>query len=227
MEDLLHSSLRWKYLISLVAQDYPLYNNRGIVQGLKSLNGRNNIESYPMPEKFAYRANSVWTLEKRVGKGTEHEGYAMTHTGMRKTPPPHNITIMKGWNHVGVTREFVKFVLYNNTAIDFYKWLHDIYIPDEVFFSSLQRHPGSPGGYHGNESPEWIMRAFHWVADGDDHECYGTWTRENCWLSSRDLRWVLSPKNSRKLFTQKIPFDYEENLVGCLSIAVKERKYPS
>ena len=49
MEDLLDSSVPWKYLITLVAQDFPLYDNKGIVQGLKQLNGLNNIESYVMP----------------------------------------------------------------------------------------------------------------------------------------------------------------------------------
>jgi len=35
MEDLIHSDVPWKYLITLVAQDYPLYDNKGIVEGLK------------------------------------------------------------------------------------------------------------------------------------------------------------------------------------------------
>ena len=226
MEDLFHSDVPWKYLITLVAQDYPLYDNKGIVEGLKKLNGLNNIESYPMPEHFAYRANKIWTLTE-TGKGKEHDGYRMDCTWKPKAPPPHNITVMKGWNHIAATRKFVEFVLYDKIATDFYQWLADIFIPDEVFFSSLQRHPGTPGGYHDNENPEWIMRAFGWVANGDNRQCFGTWIRENCWLSTRDLRWILAEKNRNKLFTQKIPYEYEENLVQCLSAAVQGREYPS
>lgn len=226
MKDLVHSDVPWKYLITLVAQDYPLYDNKGIVEGLKTLNGLNNIESYPMPENFAYRANNIWVL-KATGKGTEHDGYRMDCTWKKKRPPPHNITIMKGWNHIAATRKFVEFVLFDKIAIDFYKWLSDIYIPDEVFFSSLQRHPGTPGGYHEDANPEWIMRAFGWVANGDNRQCFGKWVRENCWLSTRDLSWVFATKNRHKLFTQKIPFEFEENLVECLSTLVDGRKYPS
>ena len=179
-----------------------------------------------MPRKFAYRANNIWVL-KETGKGKEHGGYAFNCTRIKKSPPPHNITIMKGWNHIAATRKFVEFVLYDTIATDFYKWLSDIYIPDEVFFSSLQRHPGTPGGYRDNENPEWIMRAFSWVGHGENRKCYGKRVRENCWLSTRDLRWVFATKNQNKLFTQKISYEYEENLVECLSTMVEGRKYPS
>ena len=68
MEDLFHSDVPWKYLITLVAQDYPLYDNKGIAEGLKKLNGLNNIESYPIPERFAYRETKSGLLQKQ-GKG--------------------------------------------------------------------------------------------------------------------------------------------------------------
>ena len=192
MEDLFHSDVPWKYLITLVAQDYPLYDNKGIVEGLKKLNGLNNIESYPMPEHFAYRANTIWTLTE-TGKGKEHDGYRMDCTWKPKAPPPHNITIIKGWNHIAATRKFVEFVLYDKIATDFYQWLSDIFIPDEVFFSSLHRHPGTPGGYHDNDNHEWIMRAFAWIHKSDN-QCFGNWIRNNCWFSTRDLRWILAEK---------------------------------
>ena len=134
---------------------------------------------------------------------------------------------MKGWNHIAATRKFVEFVLYDKIATDFYQWLSDIFIPDEVFFSSLQRHPGTPGGDHDNDNHEWIMRAFAWLLESDNRQCFGNWIRSNCWLSTHDLRWILAENNRNKLFTQKIPFEYEENLVDCLSAVVQDREYPS
>ncbi|XP_074607089.1 N-acetyllactosaminide beta-1,6-N-acetylglucosaminyl-transferase-like [Acropora palmata] len=226
MEELLDSSVPWKYLITLVAQDFPLYDNKGIVQGLKQLNGLNNIQSYTMPSWFGKRADYVWTL-KKTGKGVEHYGYTMERTNRKKPPTPHNITIMKGWNHIAATRKFVEFALHDKVATDFYEWLADIKIPDEVFFSSLQRHPGTPGGYSDNENPEWIMRAFGWENNGNNHQCFGQRIRENCWLSIKDLRWVLDKRNIKKLFTQKIPFVFEENLVACLPRMIDGRVYPS
>ena len=51
MEELLKSQVKWKYYISLVGQDFPLYDNKQIVKALQGLNNTNNIESYPMPKR--------------------------------------------------------------------------------------------------------------------------------------------------------------------------------
>ena len=53
MEELLKSPVKWKYYISLVGQDFPLYDNKQIVRALQGLNNTNNIISSPMPEHFS------------------------------------------------------------------------------------------------------------------------------------------------------------------------------
>ena len=50
MEELLQSSVRWKYYISLIGQDFPLYDNKQIVAALKRLQNMNSIgSSRPIP----------------------------------------------------------------------------------------------------------------------------------------------------------------------------------
>ena len=216
MRDLLQSPVKWKYYINLVGQDFPLYDNRGVVHGLKLLQGDNSIMSYPVPNEFKDRAMFV----HRFRKGTlYHSGYKATQTSIIKKPPPHGIKLFKGPTHVALTREFAEFVLFDQRAKDFYNWLNDTLIPDEAFYASLQRYPGVPGGRQGKQV--YIMRSKRWP----DRSCWGYRVRDICWLDVRDLRWVLSKDESKKLFVQKIPFDYDEDLMKCLKMATNGRRY--
>jgi len=71
MEELLQSSVKWKYYISLVGQDFPLYDNKEIVTALQGLDNLNNIGSYPMPkELLKKRINLVYTLKNHTIKKT-------------------------------------------------------------------------------------------------------------------------------------------------------------
>ncbi|CAH3175735.1 unnamed protein product, partial [Porites lobata] len=104
MEELLKSPVKWKYYISLVGQDFPLYDNKQIVRALQGLNNTNNIISSPMPEHFSYRVNFVHILK----------GHAVRkRTNIPKVPPPHNISIYKGSTHIIALREFVDFALHS------------------------------------------------------------------------------------------------------------------
>ena len=72
MEELLKSPVKWKYYISLVGQDVPLYDNynKQIVRALQGLNNTNNIVSSPMPEHFSLRVNFVHILKGRAVRKT-------------------------------------------------------------------------------------------------------------------------------------------------------------
>ena len=86
-----------------------------------------------------------------------HERWKYVHnpvdykTKVRKTPPPHNITIHKGDVHAVLSREFVKYATTNKMALDFMDWLKDAFCPEELFYSSLQYNPQlkAPGAYKG------------------------------------------------------------------------------
>ena len=212
MEELLQSPVKWKYYISLVGQDFPLYNNSQIVAALQRLHNLNSIDSFPMPEHNKGRTRVVHELKDRV----------IYNTGVTKSPPPHNITIYKGSTHIVARREFVEFVLRNKIGKDFIEFLKDAYVPDETVYASLQQHPLAPGGVRG-EQPEVITRALTWY---DSHrECHGKWVRTLCWISIEDLRWALGPAMRKKLFVHKIPFDNNDELLECILVARQGRKY--
>ena len=199
MEELLKSPVKWKYYISLVGQDFPLYDNKQIVRALQGLNNTNNIGSSPMPPRFSHR--------------------------IEKGPPPHNISIYTGSTHIIALREFVDFALHSQIAKDFYEFLKETKIPDETIYASLQQLSGAPGGIKGNQ-PKWIQRAMHWNGGRRTHRgCLGMWKREICWISLKDLRWALREDNKEKLFVHKIPFDFNEELIECILVARQGRKY--
>ena len=215
MQELLKSPVKWKYYISLVGQDFPLYDNKQIVRALQGLNNTNNIVSSPMPERFSNRVNFVHMLN----------GQAVRTTNITKVPPPHNISIYKGSTHIIALREFVDFALHSQIAKDFYEFLKETEIPDETIYASLQQLSGAPGGIKGNQL-KWIQRAILWNGGRRTlRGCFGMWKREICWISLKDLRWALREDNKEKLFVHKIPFDFHEELIECILVARQGRKY--
>ena len=215
MEELLKSQVKWKYYISLVGQDFPLYDNKQIVKALQGLNNTNNIESYPMAKRELSRINFVYILK---------ENNQIVRTHKPKGPPPHKISICKGSTHIIAIREFVEFVLHGQIGKDFYEFLKDTAVPDETIYSSLQRHPGVPGGINGNQ-PTWIPRALIWINRETSGICHGEWVRQLCWITFQDLRWALGEEKKDKLFVHKIPYNFNEELIECILVARQGRKY--
>ena len=223
MEDLLKTGKDWKYLINLVGQDFPLYNNRELVSALRGLNGKNNIESF-YHSLVKQRTEYAFEFKRQAG-GLDHGAYVYRKTSRKKSPPPFGIELFKGANHVALTKAFVEYILFNKTARVFMEWLSDTKSPPETFYASLQRHPGVPGGLLGKQ-PQFIMRAINWFKeDRKNFVCHGEWVRKICWIDVRDLRWVLGQSMRKKLFVQKISFDFDDNLLRCLSIARQRRSY--
>jgi Core-2/I-Branching enzyme len=72
-------------------------------------------------------------------------------TKQTKDDAPHNLRLSKGSTHIVARREFVDFAVNDYRAHDFLQWLQDTHIPDETFFSSLNRNPQLkiPGTYRG------------------------------------------------------------------------------
>ncbi|XP_068689837.1 N-acetyllactosaminide beta-1,6-N-acetylglucosaminyl-transferase-like [Montipora foliosa] len=219
--DLMKSSVKWKYFMHVTGQEFPLYNNAEIVRALANLNGSNNIESYAVPINNWHRYMYSHRADKVEG-GQFYARYSWRRTNVTKRPPPWGIRIKKGSNFVALTREAASYILYDKVAIDFLSWLNDTSSPDEAFYSSLHQHPGFPGGIYGSQ-PEWIMRAVSWEYTGD--VCFGQWIREVCWLTTRDLNWVLGANFRKKIFVTKIPFDHRDDIVKCLALARSIRRY--
>ena len=214
MEELLLSSVKWKYYISLIGQDFPLYDNKEIVRALRNLNYTNSIDSMPMPEHNKGRTKNVHTLKNHI----------IHNTGVAKPPPPHNIPIHKGSTHIVVIREFVEFILHSKIGKDFIEFLNDTYVPDETIYASLQQHPLAPGGIRGKQ-PRYIPRALYWLSSKTQNLCHGAWVRALCWIQVEDLRWALGDEKKDKLFVHKIPFNFNDDIIECILVARQGRKY--
>eukprot|EP00069_Balaena_mysticetus_P003741 bmy_00848T0 len=148
LEDLLASEVPWKYAINTCGQDFPLKTNREIIQYLKGFKGK-NITPGVLPPNHAIK-RTKYVHREHLGRG----GSFVKNTNILKTSPPHQLTIYFGTAYVALTREFVKFVFQDQRAIDLLHWSKDTYSPDEHFWVTLNRIPGSgPAGTNCHTPP--------------------------------------------------------------------------
>nr|XP_012608928.1 N-acetyllactosaminide beta-1,6-N-acetylglucosaminyl-transferase-like [Microcebus murinus] len=136
LQDLVASQVPWKYAINTCGQDFPLKTNREIVQHLKGFKGK-NITPGVLPPPHITRRTKYMHLEQRYRLFS-----FMLWTWMRKSPPPHDLTIYFGSAYVALTREFADFVLQDQRAVNLLEWSKDTYSPDEHFWVTLNRIPG-------------------------------------------------------------------------------------
>uniref|UniRef100_A0A8C4IZ65 GCNT2 transferase n=1 Tax=Dromaius novaehollandiae TaxID=8790 RepID=A0A8C4IZ65_DRONO len=139
MRDLLASAVPWQYLLNTCGQDFPLKTNWEIVRFLKGFRGKNITPGVLPPAHVTARTKYVHREQ------TGHNISGMVSPQVRKAPPPHNLTIYFGSAYIAVTRPFVEFVLHDQRAIDLLAWSEDAYSPDEHFWVTLNRIPGSAG----------------------------------------------------------------------------------
>ncbi|KAM4687781.1 N-acetyllactosaminide beta-1,6-N-acetylglucosaminyl-transferase-like isoform 2-T2 [Discoglossus pictus] len=153
MKDLVRSEVQWKYVINTCGQDFPLKTNKEIIQYLKKFNGKNITPGVLPPDhakprtKYVHREDIVHLYVER--------------TKIEKSPPPHNITIYFGTAYVALTREFTRFILEDQRAIDLLKWSKDTYSPDEHYWVTLNRIPDFPGSMP-DATWEGDIRAIKW-----------------------------------------------------------------
>ncbi len=147
MMDHLNSSVKWKYLLNVAGQAFPLKTNREMVDILKVYNGSNDIEGLFF--KFPNRVLQQW---KEVGLDTDSP--RLVHTQTIHSKPPHNLRLVKGSAYGIFSRKFVDFVMNDPIAVDFRNWSRFTYSPDEHYWATLHhthynRHLVSPGSYSG------------------------------------------------------------------------------
>lgn len=210
MVELLRSNVSWKYFINLPSQAYPLKTNAEIVKILKIYNGSNDIEGITgtrmLPERYQYSYHVVTSNNKRV----------IENTYRKKTPPPHNIQIVKGSAYGVFSRAFVQFVMTDGRVQDFKKWLEDTNSPDEYIWATLNHlkyngHLNAPGGYRGDpEDKPWLATYATWKGDAP---CHGKWVRSICVFGVGDVPNLL---NKRQLFANKFYLDYQPAAIHCM-----------
>ncbi|KAM9296201.1 beta-1,3-galactosyl-O-glycosyl-glycoprotein beta-1,6-N-acetylglucosaminyltransferase 7-like [Gastrophryne carolinensis] len=216
MKDLMWSKVRWKHVVNLCGQDFPLKTNREIVRYLKSRwSGKNLTPGVVQPPHMRYR---TWVSYKEF----VHNGKAYVFpTQEEKARPPHNITLYFGTAYYALTRDFVAFVLSNQGAKDLLEWSRDTYSPDEHYWVTLNRIKGVPGstpeaGWEGN------IRAVKWRdQEGISHPgCKGHYVRDICVYGLGDLQWLTG---SSHLFANKFDPQRYPLVTECLARHYRRR----
>ncbi|CAJ1070120.1 beta-1%2C3-galactosyl-O-glycosyl-glycoprotein beta-1,6-N-acetylglucosaminyltransferase 4-like [Xyrichtys novacula] len=220
--DLLRSEVKWKYLINLCGQDFPLRTNIELVSELKELNGTNSLMTRQTPEhqkrryKYQYEVigNSVY-VKRLVG------------TERLKSAPPHGIEIFFGSAYFVLSRDFIVYMNSSAVVKDFLKWSEDTFSPDEHIWATLVRIPGVPGEVP-RSSPDITdlmskTRLVKWLG----HEphlyppCSGIHIHEVCIYSLGELRWLL---NYGHWFANKFDPNMDPIPLQCLEEKLEERR---
>ncbi|BFZ13715.1 hypothetical protein BsWGS_16754 [Bradybaena similaris] len=187
MEDL-WTFPNWKYLFTMTGQEFPLKTNHELVKILTAYKG----------------ANDVNTTAK----------YALKHR-WRNTAPPHGLKPVKGSVHIVVNRDFVDFILHNETAEELLNWTKTTIIPDETFYPILNANPqlGIRGTYKGE--PEitagrpFLARYKAW----DPAPCAGKYVRDVCILTTGDLPALAEAK---QMIANKFFLNWDRLVISCL-----------
>ncbi|XP_038066403.1 beta-1,3-galactosyl-O-glycosyl-glycoprotein beta-1,6-N-acetylglucosaminyltransferase-like [Patiria miniata] len=200
----------WKYLINLCGQDFPLKTNLEIVRQMRFYNGTNDIHSYP---QSAYKRQ--WTYFHH----TVRNGF-VERTPIPKRPPPRGMRLHNGNAYFAATRQFIDFVLTDQRAIHLLDWTRDTYSPDEVYWATLQRLPGAPGGFPDiAANSDCKFRFVKWVSDLTTPECrFGKTVRVVCIFGVDYLQHLIRAPN---LFANKFHYDFDPVTMQCL----EERLY--
>ncbi|XP_077203516.1 beta-1,3-galactosyl-O-glycosyl-glycoprotein beta-1,6-N-acetylglucosaminyltransferase 4 [Paroedura picta] len=223
LSDLFKSSVPWKYVINLCGQDFPLRSNFELVSALKKLNGGNMLEtikpSSSKRERFIYH----YELQKMPYEYTK----VPKKTNISKDPPPHNIEVFVGSAYFILCREFVQFVLESSIVQDFFEWSKDTYSPDEHFWATLVRVPGTPGEVS-RAAPDIMdlqsktrLVKWNYLENHLYPPCTGTHLRSVCIYGAAELRWLI---NYGHWFANKFASKVDPVLLKCLAEKLAERQ---
>ncbi|KAK7131326.1 hypothetical protein R3I94_016458 [Phoxinus phoxinus] len=222
LSDLLDSEVKWKYVINLCGQDFPLRTNAELVSDLKELKGRNMVES-KRPEGKEWR----WSVH-HILKNNKSEYYETpVSTSEEKSPPPYNIEMFVGSAYFTLSREFVVFVHWSFLARDFLAWSEDTYSPDEHFWATLIRVPGVPGEVPRSdpEISELISKTrlvkWSYLEENLYPPCTGEHVRAVCIYGAAELRWLL---NYGHWFANKVDPKVDPVLMECLEEILLEKR---
>ncbi len=221
LSDLLDSEVKWKYVINLCGQDFPLRTNAELVSDLKELNGKNMVES-----KWPGGKQWRWTYHHLLkDSNLEYYSFPVT-TSEKKSPPPHNIAMFVGSAYFTLSREFVVFVNQSPIASDFLAWTEDTYSPDEHFWATLVRVPGVPGEVPSSDPEISELVSKTRLVKWSYHErilyppCTGVHVRGVCIYGAAELRWLL---NYGHWFANKVDPKVDPVLIKCLEEKLAER----
>ncbi|XP_078672285.1 N-acetyllactosaminide beta-1,6-N-acetylglucosaminyl-transferase-like [Branchiostoma floridae x Branchiostoma belcheri] len=216
LQDLVDSPVKWRYVINLAGQDFPLKTQNEIVAQLKAFGGQNDIPGVQSSSDIhGDRTRFVHDVVTNDGE------MSVIQTEKRKSPPPHNLTIYTGIAYYIASRAFMTWVLTDKVAKDLLEWSQDTYSPDEFYWATLNKLPAAPGGF---SKPTWssTIRAIKWVYfEGKQYPpCQGKYVRDVCVFGIGDLQWLT---DCHHLFANKFDLNFDPVVLQCLQELLKLR----
>lgn len=123
----------WKYVLNIAATDFPLKTNAEIFAHLKSLNGASDVQvlNKTVEWRYKYKFSDGIVFDKLKS------AINMSDPTKWKDPPPREFHIRQGSFSAALARDFVKYMLINETSHRLLNWLNDTFIPDELFWPTL------------------------------------------------------------------------------------------
>ncbi len=194
-KELLKQSKQWKYYFNLANSDIPLKTNAEIVQILKLYNQQNDITSLPYHSRV--RQNKFLFN--------------------RTLPSSISLPFYKGEFHVLLTRTAVEYIHTDSRVTDLYNYLNGSSVPDEHYYSMINRWKETPGFYpydHDLSQISFMTRYKIWGDRPEARLCRGIFVRGICVFNYQDL-WHLA--TSPHLFANKVYFQQDRLAPYCMA----------
>ncbi|CAG05270.1 unnamed protein product, partial [Tetraodon nigroviridis] len=152
LSDLLRSEVKWKYVINLCGQDFPLRSNIELVSELKKLNGANMLETARPTEYKKQR----FTFQHQLKNSNFNYQKTLVKTEQKKTPPPKGIEMFTGNAYFDITD------LMSKTRL--VKWE---YLEERLYPRCTGTHVRGVCIY-GTAELRWLLHDGHWFANKFD-----------------------------------------------------------
>ncbi|XP_071398976.1 beta-1,3-galactosyl-O-glycosyl-glycoprotein beta-1,6-N-acetylglucosaminyltransferase 4-like [Centroberyx affinis] len=223
LSDLLGSEVKWKYVINLCGQDFPLKSKMELLLELRKLNGANMLEtSRPSDTK-----KERFTFHHELKEASFEYQKLPVKTEQTKDPPPHSIEMFIGNAYFVLSHEFVMYVNSSALVKDFLAWSEDTYSPDEHFWATLVRVPGVPGEVPRSQPDITDLMSktrlvkWHYLEGLLYPACTGTHIRSVCIFGAAELNWLL---NCGHWFANKLDPQVDPILIQCLEEKLQEKQ---
>ncbi|XP_028274392.1 beta-1,3-galactosyl-O-glycosyl-glycoprotein beta-1,6-N-acetylglucosaminyltransferase 4-like [Parambassis ranga] len=223
LSDLLESEVKWRYVINLCGQDFPLKSNMELVSELKSLKGANMLETSRPTEIKKQR----FTFHHELRDASFEYQKLPVRTEKVKTPPPHGIQVFSGNAYFVLSHEFVAHMNSSAVVKDFLVWSEDTYSPDEHFWATLVRLPGIPGEVPLSQPDITDLMSktrlvkWQYLEEALYPMCTGSHVRSVCIFGAAEMRWLL---NYGHWFANKFDPKVDPILIQCLEEKLEEKQ---
>ncbi len=227
-QDLLKTSYKWKYVITLHGTELPLVTNREMVNELQKMNGTNLIQKGEDSSNDTAQSHPWITYKVK----SIDDGRKIILTNETLGPIPYNLKILKSAASANsaLSRNFISFIFTDKRSLALAEFLKDVRSAVEMFFNTINLLPEAPGGYHsfhGNGSSMPLVAKRYWVFRRKTFKkfCFGRKLVHNiCIVGAGDLVSLgRASENQDWWFHNKYFIEYDHVVMNCMENLLLQR----